>query len=107
MRIDIPKGSYVPVISHVPAPVNGGRCRIAVLPFLNLSNPGMADLIFAGAVTETLISALTLAGHFDVIGRTSVSIFTEFQRRPKTRQAIECRCNYWKEVFSAPRLSCV
>jgi TolB-like protein len=76
-RIDIPKGSYVPVISHVPGPVNGDRCRIAVLPFLDLSNPDTADPTFADAVTETLISALTVAGNFDVIGRTSVFTFKE------------------------------
>lgn len=77
VRIDIPKGSYVPVISHVTTPVNGDRCSIAVLPFLDLSNPDTADLTFADAVTETLISALTLAGNFNVIGSTSVFNFKE------------------------------
>jgi adenylate cyclase len=77
VRIDIPKGSYVPVISHVLDSVNGDRCRIAVLPFLDLSNPDTADLTFADAVTETLISALTLAGNFNVIGRTSVFNFKQ------------------------------
>jgi TolB-like protein len=77
VRIDIPKGSYVPVISHVPTPASGDRCRIAVLPFLDHSNPDTADLTFADAVTETLISALTLTGNFNVIGRTSVLTFKQ------------------------------
>lgn len=86
VRIDIPKGSYVPVISHLPANgittahdicASGDKCRIAVLPFLDLSNPDASDQTFADAVTETLISALTLAGNFDVILRTSVFIFKQ------------------------------
>jgi len=86
VRIDVPKGSYVPVISHLPAngitPANevcasGDKCRIAVLPFLDLSNPDAADQTLADAVTETLISALTLAGNFDVIVRTSVFSFKQ------------------------------
>lgn len=79
VRIDIPKGSYVPVISQLPAN-SGDKCRIAVLPFLDLSNPDGIDQTFADAVTETLISALTVAGNFDVIVRTSVIIFQQSSR---------------------------
>jgi TolB-like protein len=65
LRIDIPKGSYVPVILHLPA--SGQKCRIAVMPFLDLSSPDVADQPFADGVTESLINSLTLAGNLDVI----------------------------------------
>lgn len=86
IRFEIPKGSYVPVIVH-REPINlpcksassrspGARCRIAVLPFSDLSEDG-ANGSLADAITETLIDDLTMVSGLDVISRTSAYTFKQ------------------------------
>ena len=84
IQIDIPKGSYVPVIlrSYIDRPCEGGpqsRCRLAVLPFLTLSNQESCR-VFADALTETLIDDFAKPGNLDVVCRTSVFIFRDQQQ---------------------------
>jgi len=83
VRIEIPKGSYIPVIVYhksadLPCKtgLNPTWCRIAVLPFADLSKQSSDDF-FADAVTETLIDDLTMAGNMDVISRTSAFAFKQ------------------------------
>jgi serine/threonine-protein kinase len=83
LRIEVPTGSYVPVISHhepLDLPCRGGestlepvKCRIAVLPFLNLTDE-KADNALADALTETLIDDLTVSAKLGVTSRTSAFI---------------------------------
>jgi TolB-like protein len=81
MRIDVPKGCYVPVIYQysgvdLPSESNFLRCRIAVLPFLNLSSESPIDH-FIDVLREDLIAALTRSDKWDVIARTSDLTFKE------------------------------
>jgi TolB-like protein len=86
IRFEIPKGSYVPVIIHrepIDLPCKAAsskspaaRCRIAVLPFSNLSEDGSNENL-ADAITETLIDDLTQVGGLDVISRTSAYTFKQ------------------------------
>ncbi|MBZ5489562.1 MAG: hypothetical protein LAO76_01360 [Acidobacteriia bacterium] len=86
IRFEIPKGSYVPVIVHrepidLPCKAassrsSGARCRIAVLPFSDLSEDGSIGKL-ADAITEILIDDLTMVGGLDVISRTSANTFKQ------------------------------
>lgn len=67
LRIEIPRGSYVPVFRPV-------KYTLAVLPFLDLRN-GIAGDTFSDTLTETLIDALTQEESLDVTSRTSVFQF--------------------------------
>ncbi len=78
IRIYLPKGCYIPVIyTHSPVDLpcgpNSKRCRIAVLPFRNLSS-GPADH-FIDILTEGLIAELTQSTGLDVIAGTSAFMF--------------------------------
>ena len=76
LRIDIPKGSYIPMISDITNKHVTNKeivcksfptCRIAVLPFLNLSEEAKTDHTLTDAIAETLIDDLTLAGTLEVV----------------------------------------
>jgi len=78
LRIEIPRGSYIPVISHLKAShvppksvlcKSSPQCRVAVLPFLDLGEEGTLDRSLGDAITETLIDDLTLSGTPEVIAR--------------------------------------
>lgn len=74
MRIDVPKGSYVPLFADVPAPAAGAPAAravsIAVLPFVNIGSGGDHDA-FSDGLTEELISQLSRVAGLRVIARTS------------------------------------
>ena len=71
VRIQLPKGSYVPVIASAePSPTRRGGATLAVLPFVNLAAQH-DDTSFADGLAEELIHQLS--GHPDlrVVARTS------------------------------------
>jgi len=76
----IPKRGYRLLVAPTPisglhrTPQEGGRPRLAVLPFQNLSG-STEDEIVSDGVTELLISALARLGGWRVISRTSVMRF--------------------------------
>lgn len=79
VRIDLPKGSYVPRISFVEPgaasgaaiPRDGRLGSIAVLPFRNLSGDPAQDY-FSDGMTDAIIAALAKHGSLKVISMTSV-----------------------------------
>lgn len=87
--IDLPRGTYAPVITSAmerPArPVNAGASReaargsIAVLPFRNLSGDPAQDYLSDG-LTDAVITALARNGLLKVISLTSVMRFRNTQR---------------------------
>ena len=83
LRIELPEGSYVPVLTLLsPAAVPGEpRSRspldqqtIAVLPFVNLT-PDPENDYFADGLTEELINALAQSPPLRVVSRTSAFQF--------------------------------
>ena len=85
LRIELPKGSYVPVFRAVAAKEAEPpeTASLAVLPFVNMTaNPENEYL--SDGLTEELISALTRIDGLRVIGRTSV-----FQFKGKAADARE------------------
>jgi len=78
IRIELPKGSYVPTITSVTPPtVRTPAASLAVLPFVNLG-PQPHDESFADGLTEELIHQLCQSPALRVIARTSA-----FQYRNK------------------------
>ena len=75
VRIDYPKGSYVPVFEPVVLRSEAqNRTGVAVLPFLNMSPDPCLDY-YCDGITEELISALSTAEGLNVVARTSVFQF--------------------------------
>lgn len=77
IRIDVPKGSYVPVFAkHAEGPAEGEaptsttRPTIAVLPFINLGEDGQEDY-FAFGLGEDLSTQLALIQGLSVIAHYS------------------------------------
>jgi len=71
VRIELPKGHYVPVFRSAAFP---RRHTIAVLPFLNLS-PGLDTSFFSDGLTEELMYVLSRMRDLSVIARTSTFQF--------------------------------
>lgn len=71
VRIQLPKGAYVPAIRQ-DQPT--GTASLAVLPFANLSS-GEQQAFFADSLTEELIHALTRVRNLRVIARSSAFAF--------------------------------
>jgi TolB-like protein len=83
LRIDIPKGSYIPVITtlrntntnvsvrkHICR--SSPRCRILILPFSDLSRKACSDHTLIDAIAETLIDDLALTDALEVVARISL-----------------------------------
>jgi serine/threonine-protein kinase len=86
VRIDVPKGSYVPVFQNqrlgaapsravsVPAGTSPNSVGVAVLPFVNLARDEENEF-FSDGLTEELINALAAVPGLRVTSRTSVFAF--------------------------------
>ncbi len=79
MRIDIPKGCYIPAIYYysgidLSCKAGSHRCRVAVLPFRDLIVDIASDQ-FIDSLTEGLIAELASSNMLDVIASTSVFMF--------------------------------
>ncbi len=94
LRIDIPKGSYIPAITklrntntyvsvrkHVCK--SSQRCRILILPFSDLSRKAGSDYTLIDAIAETLIDDLTLTGTLEVVAR--ISSLSSKRQKPTLR----------------------
>lgn len=84
LLIELPKGSYVPVVQELDSAVADkgradGRQSIVVLPFVNLGSEG-EDEYFSDGLTEELISALTKIESLRVVAWNSA-----FQLKGKVR----------------------
>jgi TolB-like protein/Flp pilus assembly protein TadD len=87
--IDLPRGTYAPVISHagrggMPSmddepPRAAVRGSVAVLPFRNLSGDAAQDY-FSDGLTDAVITALARNPRLKVISLTSVMRFRNTQR---------------------------
>jgi TolB-like protein/Flp pilus assembly protein TadD len=77
IRIELPKGRYVPAFSRAPSssvPVQKRRYALAVLPFVNLGVAGEQDDL-VDSLTEDLIQSLAKIDRLNVIARSSVFQF--------------------------------
>ena len=79
--IRVPKGAYVPEIEERKAPQAAasplqeqGRCRIAVLPFVNMSADAENEY-FSDGLTEEVINRLAAVPGLQVVARTSAFRF--------------------------------
>ena len=91
IRIDLPKGSYVPVItSAVPLATRKLAASLAVLPLVDLG-PERDDRSFADGLAEELIHRLSTIPGLRVIARTSA-----FSDRP-LRSARRRKASYTSE----------
>ncbi len=70
VRIDLPKGGYVPVLQKLPALAEGPVPALAVLPFANLTGDRQREG-FCDGLTDELIDALAQLRDAKVVARTS------------------------------------
>jgi len=74
VRIELPKGGYVPVLRRTPGHGKAATPSIAVLPFVNLTGDERRDP-FCDGLTDELIDALVKLDEVKVVARTSVFQF--------------------------------
>jgi len=81
IKFEIPRGAYIPIVIHrepidLACKRSGVRCRIAILPFSDLTHDGSYGTL-ADTIPESLIDDLTLMGGLDVMSRTSAYTFKQ------------------------------
>jgi serine/threonine-protein kinase len=103
VRIELPKGAYVPVFSAAPARAGQPQhpTSLAVLPFVNLGAPGEQDY-FGDSLTDELIHSLSRLPGLRLIARSSAF---QFKNRPEDARTIGARLNVQQVLEGSVRLA--